>query len=112
MVEAVELELSLFFRPEPVWVTLRTVSDRFRVLEEDFCAASTSEGSMDVRDRAARTSLGLIEVYDLIPRVLDSEYKSGWAFKGSCSLLCCFNTSTPKIKRVLNEETFMLTFQR
>ena len=62
MVEAVELELSLFFRPDPVWVTLRTVSDRLRVLEEDFCAASTSDGSIDVRDRAARTSLGFIEV--------------------------------------------------
>ena len=63
MVEAVELELSLFFRPDPVCVTLRTVSDRLRVLEvEDFCAASTSDGSIDVRDRAARTSLGFIEV--------------------------------------------------
>ena len=58
--EAVELELSLFFKPDPVETTLRTVSERFKVLEPN--AALTCDGSMDVRERAERTSSGFIEV--------------------------------------------------
>ena len=51
-VEAVELELSLFFSPDPVETTLRTVADRFNVLGP--CASVIS---IDVRRaRAARTS--------------------------------------------------------